>query len=207
MNLEFSFFTPNQHSLVESSTFAASDFVIRDVNLQDLDSIAEILADSFHSRTGIMQWLYPVLRLGIYEDLRTRLRSKSPNQIGLVAVIPSLKDASGNEYVAGTIEMAMRSCFGRRSSGSLYISNLAVSKTFRRQGVADKLLKACDLKALEWGFKEIELHVLDNNYPARQLYQKNGFQLQENEPDWILQFLNQPQKLLLRKSLANLNNR
>ncbi|MGB3205622.1 MAG: GNAT family N-acetyltransferase [Crinalium sp.] len=202
MNLEFSFVTPNQPRLVEPSTFAASDFVIRDVNSEDIYSIAEILADSFHSRLGIMQWLYPVLRLGIYEDLRTRIRSKSPNQIGLVAVIPSLKDDSGNECVAGTIEMAMRRSFGRRSSQSLYISNLAVSKTFRRKGVADKLLKACDLKALEWGFKELELHVLDNNYPARQLYEKNGFQLQENEPDWISQFLNQPQKLLLRKELV-----
>ena len=201
MNLEFSFFTPNQPNLVELSNFAASDFVIRDVNSEDLYSIAEILADSFHSRTGIMQWLYPVLRLGIYEDLRTRLRSKSPNQIGLVAVIPTLRDATGNEFVAGTIEMGVRSSFGRRSSQSLYISNLAVSKTFRRQGVADKLLQACEIKALQWGFKEIDLHVLDNNYPARQLYQKNGYKLQENEHDWMSQFLNQPQKLLLSKDL------
>ena len=207
MNLQFSFFRPNQPNLVEPSNFAASDFVIRDVNSQDLDSIAEILADSFHSRTGIMQWLYPVLRLGIYEDLRTRLRSKSPNQIGLVAVIPTLRDASGNECVAGTIEMAMRSSFGQRSPKSLYISNLAVAKAFRRQGVANYLLQACEIKALQWGFKEIDLHVLDNNYPARQLYQKNGYKLQENEHDWISQFLNQPQKLLLRKDLVNLNNR
>jgi ribosomal protein S18 acetylase RimI-like enzyme len=203
VNLEFSFFTPNQPNLVQPSNFAASDFVIRDVNPEDLDSIAEILADSFHSRTGIMQWIYPVLRLGIYEDLRTRLRSKSPNQIGLVAVIPTLKDASGSECVAGTIEMGMRSCFARRSPQSLYISNLAVSKTFRRQGVADKLLQACELKALEWGFKQLDLHVLDNNYPARQLYKKNGYKLQENEHDWISQFMNQPQKLLLRKDLVN----
>jgi ribosomal protein S18 acetylase RimI-like enzyme len=206
VNLEFSFFTPNQPNLVEPSNFAASDFVIRDVNSQDLDSIAEILADSFHSRTGIMQWLYPVLRLGIYEDLRSRLRSKPPNQIGLVAVIPTLRDASGNEFVAGTIEMAMRSSFGLRSPQSLYISNLAVSKAFRRQGVADKLLQACELKALEWGFRELDLHVLDNNYPARQLYQKNGYKLQEDEHDWMSQFLNQPQKLLLRKYLVNLTN-
>jgi ribosomal protein S18 acetylase RimI-like enzyme len=155
----------------------------------------------------MMQWLYPVLRLGIYEDLRNRLRSKSPNQIGLVAVIPTLRDASGNEFVAGTIEMAMRSSFGLRSPQSLYISNLAVSKAFRRQGVADKLLQACELKALEWGFRELDLHVLDNNYPARQLYQKNGYKLQEDEHDWIAKFLNQPQKLLLRKYLMNLTNR
>ena len=206
MNFEFSFFTPNQPNLVEPSNFVASDFVIRDVNSEDIYSIAEILADSFHSRTGIMQWVYPVLRLGIYEDLRTRFRSKSPNQIGLVAVIPTLRDATGNEFVAGTIEMGVRSSFGRRNPQSLYISNLAVSKTFRRQGVADKLLQACDLKALQWGFKELDLHVLDNNYPARQLYQKNGYKLQENEYDWMSQFLNQPQKLLLRKDLVTIDN-
>ena len=40
---------------------------------------------SFHSGEGFVEWVYPVLRLGIYEDLKNRLRSKAEHYICLVA--------------------------------------------------------------------------------------------------------------------------
>ena len=58
---------------------------IRAAQPGDLAGLAELLADSFHSQHGILGWAYPLLRLGIYEDLRNRLRSTSPHHICLVA--------------------------------------------------------------------------------------------------------------------------
>ncbi|NJK28271.1 MAG: hypothetical protein HC925_07035 [Coleofasciculaceae cyanobacterium SM2_3_26] len=43
--------------------------------MRDLSQLADLLAQSFHTNTGIAGWFYPVFRLGIYEDLRLRLRS------------------------------------------------------------------------------------------------------------------------------------
>jgi len=63
-------------------------FTIRTAQLTDLNPLTNILADSFHQHDSIGQWMYPVWRLGIYEDLRHRLRESSSRYTCLVAVSP-----------------------------------------------------------------------------------------------------------------------
>ena len=62
--------------------------------------MADILADSFHSRQGIQSWTHPFMRLSIYEDLRTRIRSGEKHSVCLVAF-----DRAGGEeeLLAGTV--------------------------------------------------------------------------------------------------------
>jgi ribosomal protein S18 acetylase RimI-like enzyme len=184
---------------------SASHFTVRTAQVRDLTSLAEILADSFHARSGVMCWAYPILRLGIYEDLRNRLRSTSPHYVCLVAVSTVSTVADSREEVAGTVEIALRSppSWQPHASQYPYISNLAVSSSRRRQGVARQLLLACERTALEWGYSDLYLHVLENNYQARQLYLKTGYQLQQVEPSYGAWLLGRPKRLLLRKHLAH----
>lgn len=203
----FSFLTPYEPASPgqNSLTADASRFTIRTAQVRDLGTLAEILADSFHPRTGIVRWAYPMLRLGIYEDLRNRLRSNSPYYVCLVAVAnhPSVSEAG--EWLAGTVEIALRSPSSFSSSASRYpyISNLAVANSCRRRGVAKQLLLECERASLEWGFKDIYLHVLDDNHEARQLYLKAGYHLRLVEPSYSAWLFGRPKRLFLHKRLVS----
>ena len=56
-----------------------------------------------------------------------------------------------------------------------YITNVAVSGRFRRQGVADKLIEALDRCMAEKSLSFISLEVRVSNAPAISLYEKNGY--------------------------------
>lgn len=181
------------------------NFIVRTAQQHDLAELTEVLSSSFHSTTGFGRWLSPLLRLGIYEDLRQRLRSPaSSNHIFLVAIASLNSGSDTRVFIAGTIEITLRAVytFYVRNSYYPYLSNLAVHTRFRRQGVAQKLLKACEDVAVERGFHELFLHVVENNYPARQLYRKAGYQIQRLDPFWHCWLLRKPRRLLLRKRLC-----
>jgi ribosomal protein S18 acetylase RimI-like enzyme len=194
---------------------------IRAVHSQDLVSLAEVLASSFHRRDGLIGLLYPLLRMGIYEDLKSRLHSRTAQQICLVAVrqgelsggiraaalhqltryVPGME----SQPLVGTVELAVRlaSVWQPQRAGYLYLSNLAVHVDFRHRGVAQQLLAACEKVALEWGFKNLYLHVLENNYSARRLYRRAGYRLQSVESGLGNLVLGQPKQLFLRKVLVS----
>ncbi|HEY9633272.1 MAG TPA: GNAT family N-acetyltransferase [Coleofasciculaceae cyanobacterium] len=203
----FSFLTPYEPVPAGQDAIAASTshFTVRTAQAQDLNTLSEILTDSFHPRTGFMRWAYPILRLGIYEDLRNRLRCASPHYVCLVAVAGVSTVVGSREELAGTVEIALRSPHSWQPGAFQYpyISNLAVSQSRRRQGVARQLLLACEQTALEWGFQDLYLHVLENNYQARQLYLKTGYLLQQVEPSYGAWLFGQPKRLFLRKHLGH----
>ncbi len=180
-------------------------FQVRAAKARDLAGLAEILADSFHSRQGMGGWIYPLLRLGIYEDLRNRLQSNSPRYVCLVAVETACIRSDELNYPVGTLEMSLRSTYPWPLTGVSqypYISNLAVKTECRRQGIAKQLLLNCEQIALGWGFQNIYLHVLENNHKARRLYFKLGYRLHQIDSGWSSLLLGQPRRLLLRKQLS-----
>src|SRR4028119_137637 len=151
-----------------------------------------------------MRWAYPMVRLGIYEDLRNRLRSTSPHYVCLVAIAAVSTVAGSREELAGTVEIALRPpSWQPRSSQYPYISNLAVSKSRRRQGVARQLLLACERTSVEWGFSDLYLHVLENNHQARQLYLKAGYEQRQVESSYGTWLLGHPKRLFLHKHLSS----
>lgn len=178
---------------------------VRPAQLTDLAALVDLLSDSFYPRAGVMQWFLPLLRLGVYEDLRYRLRSSLPSDsdyVCLVALI--LLPTRDKPDLAGTVELSLRSTtpFQFRSLPYPYLSNLAVRLEVRRQGVAQKLLAACERAALDLGFEDLYLHVLEDNHQARQLYAKAGYQVQQEGSFWQCWFWRQPRKLLLHKRLS-----
>ncbi|MDB9312445.1 GNAT family N-acetyltransferase [Spirulina sp. CS-785/01] len=171
----------------------------------DLHSLAELLANSFHPPVGLMMLAYPFLRLGIYEDLRTRFLANSPHHVCLTAIAPPVSPLSSTgEEIAGIVELALRSPTlpEMETVQSPYISNLAVSPTHRRQGIGRQLLLSCEPVAQEWGFQEIYLHVLENNEKAKQLYRSLGYETEKVENTCANFLFKQPRRLLLRKRLG-----
>ncbi|MCJ8281723.1 MAG: GNAT family N-acetyltransferase [Rivularia sp. ALOHA_DT_140] len=197
------FSVPSEQNPVAVATNSiTSQFQIRPCTIADLDAVAQIITESFHSRNGILGWAFPLLRLGIYEDLRHRLAVEAPHHVCLVAVDTS-SQASSN--LVATVELSVRlgdswTYTGTRTSFA-YLSNLAVHPQDRRQGAARALLNSCEKVAREWGFKDLYLHVLENNHQARQLYFKLGYRMHQIDSNWNTFFFRRSRQILLYKHL------
>lgn len=191
---------PNIHPLTAS---AAPQPQVRTASLRDLDRLADVLTASFYDRDGWRQWVYPFIRLGIYEDLKQRLKAQSPRYACLAAMATPAKSstATNEDAIAGTVEASLRQPWPWQGDRHVYISNLAVDQTFRRQGIAIALLRSCEQVAQRWGIYELHLHVMEDNLAARSLYRKAGFsvvQAEDSPASWLGL---QARRLLMHKTL------
>ena len=78
------------------------------------------------------------------------------------------------------------------------IISLATVREIHRSGVATRLLNRTLWELHQCDLPSVYLQVSVNNYPARQLYQKMGFQWEKNLPHY---YSNGEDALLLRKPL------
>jgi len=189
--------------------------LIRRAGPEDLLPLTDLLTSSFYRRSGWMSWIYPVIKLGIQEDLKHRIKSQNPNYACLTAIttnFPTLTRAGAQptssgvaENVAGTLELSERQSWPWQnlSSKYIYLSNLAVRSDLRRRGIAQALLARAEQLALQWRFNDLYLHVMEDNVEARQLYRKAGFTLFNAEDSPYSWLGLQPRRLLLHKSLAH----
>jgi len=186
-------------TLFANCTQTSPIFEVRVAISSDLHSISKIIADSFHSRHGIWGWIFPLLHLSIYEDLRQRLALRNPHYICLVAV----NSPQRINHLIGTVEMTLRfsDSFKKTGKNFPYLSNLAVNRKYRRQGVASQLLNSCEQIAISWGFKELYLHVLEDNQQAQQLYFKLGYRIYTMDSHWNKFTFWRSRQILLYKQL------
>jgi ribosomal protein S18 acetylase RimI-like enzyme len=183
----------------------SASYLIREARPDDLPILTDILADSFHRRDGVEGFLYPCFRMGIYEDLRHRFQLKAPHQVCLVAVsqTPTTSNQSHADQILGTVEIAFREpgFWQPRTTRYLYVFNLAVHTQFRRQGIAQQLLKSCEQVAKNWGFNELYLHVLENNQQAQNLYHKMGYRLRNMDFSLTSWLFGTPRQMFLQKQI------
>jgi ribosomal protein S18 acetylase RimI-like enzyme len=180
---------------------------IRAVREEEIHCVADIITRSFHFDRGWMGWFTPLFKLGIAEDLRHRLRSNivsgsSHGKQQQVCSIAAYTDR-GKSQVIGTIEVGMRTTNYRQPTPHryVYISNLAVSRDFRRLGIAQELLRDCERLTTAWGYTELYLHVMGNNDRGRRLYEKLGYEIVSRETVWSIVPWHRPERLFLCKQL------
>ncbi|MFM7365176.1 MAG: N-acetyltransferase family protein [Cuspidothrix sp.] len=190
---------PHPPSTPKTTNPSIGHLQIRVATPDDLMDIAQIVTESFHSQNGLWGWAFPLFRLGIYEDLRHRLRFPTPHHVCLVAV----DTAATNQKIMGTIEMSVRliDTWPGLNQSFPYISNLAVASGYRRLGVACSLLVRCEQISQRWGFQDLYLHVLENNHQARQLYGKLAYRVYKVESPWNALALNPSRQILLHKHI------
>jgi len=188
---------------------------VQRARFQDLYALADLLTHCFHNRPQQPRWVYGLLRLGVSEDLRQRLKNTDPYYVCWTVVEspdPSrCKDLPRpGEVLVATAEVDVRypspwqEGWTLRSprSGYPYLSNLAVRQEARRQGIARQLLQVCEQTAHQWGFPTVYLHVLENNQPARQLYEQLGYEVVRVDRSWDSWLLGRPRHIFLGKSLT-----
>jgi ribosomal protein S18 acetylase RimI-like enzyme len=189
---------------------------IRRASPDDLPQLTDLLSRSFYNRSGWLAWAYPLVKLGIQEDLKQRLQAQKTNYMCLTAIdtAPHLTSAdwqvegqpgsTQSEMVAGTLELSERQSWPWQalSPKYIYLSNLAVRPDLRRRGIALALLAHAERLALTWDFKDLYLHVMEDNVQARGLYRKAGFRLCQTEETPYSWLGLQAKRLLLHKSLV-----
>ncbi|MEM6591364.1 MAG: GNAT family N-acetyltransferase, partial [Cyanobacteria bacterium P01_C01_bin.73] len=72
--------------MVNRSVQSSPLFQIRTATLGDLGSLSNLLTTGFYRKDGWTKWLYPLIRLGIHEDLKARLSSRNDRYACLMAV-------------------------------------------------------------------------------------------------------------------------
>jgi ribosomal protein S18 acetylase RimI-like enzyme len=199
--------TANTANIAQPIALDPHQIEIRAVREEEIHCVADIITRSFHFDRGWMGWFTPLFKLGIAEDLRHRLRShttsshphKSHQQVCSIAVYPD----RGNMRVIGTVEVGVRINNYRQPTPQryVYISNLAVSRDFRRRGVASELITSCEQLTKQWGYTKIHLHVMGHNERGRNLYQKLGYEIVSSEFVWSILPWHRPERLFLCKNL------
>ena len=58
----------------------------------------------------------------------------------------------------------------------MVLQTLVIDHTMQRQGLASDIIEFCIDKAKSNGYKAIRLDVIPDNYPAKKLFEKNGFE-------------------------------
>lgn len=178
---------------------------VRAAVVDDLPEVAALLMQGFPPPHPLLHWMSPVLKLGIHQDLRGRLALKQ--HVCLIGIEKTI-GVAGNEHstIVGVVEVAVRSDSYWQPSKYAYLSNLAVLPSYRRRGVAQRLLLASERAVYDWGLRELYLHVLDTNQPARQLYAQAGYGIRSADPRWLTSLTGHSRKLFLCKSLQTLSN-
>ncbi|MFM7352438.1 MAG: GNAT family N-acetyltransferase, partial [Microcystis aeruginosa] len=88
---------------------AAITVEVRLAQSQDLKSLAEILTDSFFPTANYWSFLRSIFKLGIYEDLRGRLRADTPYYHCLVVSQTSVTATGSQEIIVATAEICLKS--------------------------------------------------------------------------------------------------
>ncbi|MGB8697783.1 MAG: N-acetyltransferase [Thermosynechococcaceae cyanobacterium] len=178
--------------------------IVRPLQLEDIPAVADLLSSVFYPSNGWFSWVSPILKLGIYQDLKTHYFARSSQYVCLVGIDPS-ESGQCDRAIVGSVEVSVRSliAWSPFEPSVPYISNLAVARSFRGRGVGKQLLLACEPVANRWGFGELYLHVKGDNRAARNLYINVGYRTYRSEmPAWV-RLLGHPQQLLLRKRLTS----
>lgn len=155
-------------------------YALRFACAPDLPQIVELLLTSFYPENPINRWLYPLMRMGIQEDIKRRIKGTTYPYACLAMVYM----ANGGPAIVGTAEVSLRSRWPYLQARRPYIANVAVDHCHRRGGLAQKMLLACEAISQTWGLKDIYLHVATNNPAAIALYKKVGYQISRQALPW-----------------------
>jgi ribosomal protein S18 acetylase RimI-like enzyme len=168
------------------------------VNAAEIPQLTELLLTSFYPKNAWNCWIYPLMRLGIQEDLKVRLTAPVDRYCCLT-VVDTQPAAARETGLLGTVELSVRSPQGWCRPRAPYLANLAVHPDYRRQGLAQQLLTACETIACSWGRPRLYLHVAGDNFQALKLYRKLGYAQAEPQADWWPQAV---QRILMVKQLS-----
>ncbi|KAK7812465.1 hypothetical protein CFP56_007699 [Quercus suber] len=151
-------------------------------NADEMRKAAQIQAEAFHVPLALFNDLF----FDFFQP--TTNASDSQKQVVGIVDVTVLRDKSVLQYLpAAEVEEY------------LYVSGIAVLKSFRRQKIATLLLKACDVLSVMWGFEYLALRAYEDDFGARKLYTNAGYRVVSGDPQWMTTWIGRKRRVLMIK--------
>ncbi|OMO93444.1 hypothetical protein COLO4_16875 [Corchorus olitorius] len=154
-------------------------------------------------------YFYEFFQAEVLAGLIYKLRNSPPDRYAcLVAESPTDANSESQKDLVGVVDVtALRdNDVLKHLDGAqeyLYVSGLAVSKSFRRRKIASCLLKACDMLSILWGFNFIALRAYEDDFGARKLYSNAGYRVVSGDPPWFTSWIGRRRRVLMIKQCTN----
>lgn len=169
---------------------------VRSAQPTDAVGMSKVLAQGFNLVP--YAWMHPIARASIQADLKMRMERKNLYQ-AFVAVDP--KGDLGS--IVGTVEVTIQkpnlSC---QPISYAYLASLTVAFDYRRLGVAQQLVKACERQVGLWHQSDLYLHVLAENAAARRLYLQLGYGIHQEIRSWNPSLWHFEKQMMLHRHIA-----
>jgi ribosomal protein S18 acetylase RimI-like enzyme len=184
--------------------------VVRPATVEDAPHVGEILVEGFGSKFGIVfgrridRAAYVVaqierlrLKRGVCALLVAEVDGRVAGVLELTARRERLSDLWGQFLImlrgVGPL-YSLRAAIGlvllheATVRDTAYLENIAVAAGFRSRGIGWRLLESAEGWAQARGRRSLSLHVAASN-PARHLYERFGFRLEERIEQWLTERL------------------
>ncbi|KAJ0026430.1 hypothetical protein Pint_07375 [Pistacia integerrima] len=175
----------------------------------EMRKVAAIQAEAFHIPVLFFDDVFfEFFKAEVLSGLLYKLRNSPPNRYACLVAEPNNEAIKSQNKLVGVVDVTVLRDEDvlQRLHGAeeyLYVSGLAVSKTFRRRKIGSVLLKACDMLAIVWGFKYLALRAYEEDYGARKLYSKSGYEVASGDPPWMSTWIGRKRRVLMIKRVNN----
>ncbi|KAM1817932.1 hypothetical protein ACFX11_002167 [Malus domestica] len=174
-------------------------------NGDEVRKAAYVQAEAFHEPVSLFDdFFFTFFQAEVLSGLVYKLRNSPPDRYACL-VAESTPETSESQELVGVADVtasrdqAVLQHLPSRSPEYLYVSSIAVLKSFRRKKIATVLLKACDALSVEWGFEYLALRAYEDDYGARQLYSNAGYRVVSSDPPWLSTWIGRKRRVLMVK--------
>ncbi|XP_022736034.1 uncharacterized protein LOC111289335 [Durio zibethinus] len=178
----------------------------------EIRKVAQIQAEAFHQPMAFFDDLFfQFFEAEVLSGLIYKLRNSPPSRYAcLVAESSTDANSESQRKPVGVVdvtvlrdEAVLQHLHGAEEY--LYVSGLAVSKSFRRRKIGSCLLKACEVLSVLWGFKYLVLRAYEDDFGARTLYTNAGYRVVSGDPPCLTSWIGRRRRVLMIKQCSFLN--
>ena len=169
---------------------------IRSAQSSDIVGMSKVLVQGFNLVP--YAWMNPIAQAGIQADLKVRMDRKSSYR-AFVAVDPT----GDSSAIVGSVEVTLQKPnLACQPTSYAYLSSLTVACDYRRLGVAQQLIHACERQVGVWNQSDLYLHVLAENVAARRLYLQLGYGIHRKIRSWNPSVWHFEEQMMLHRHLG-----
>ncbi|XP_027353705.1 uncharacterized protein LOC113864316 [Abrus precatorius] len=175
-------------------------------NTDEIRMAAQVQAQAFHVPVALFNDLFfQFFKAEVLSGLLYKLKNSPPNRYACLVAEPAKNEPDSSKQLVGVTDVTVLrdqhvlQHLPAEAEEYLYVSGIAVSKTFRRRKIATALLKACDMLSILWGFEFLALRAYEEDLGARKLYANAGYHVVSRDPPWTSNWIGRKCRVLMIK--------
>ncbi|KAK1431419.1 hypothetical protein QVD17_07878 [Tagetes erecta] len=171
----------------------------------EMRSVANIQAEAFYEPVFFFNDVFfQFFQAEVLSGLLYRLRNSPSDRYACLVAEMTTSDSEENQQLVGVVDATVfrDASVLQHLSGAdeyLYVSGIAVLRSFRRKKVASVLLKSCEKLARFWGYKYLVLRAYEDDLGARTLYTNAGYKVVSSDPIWTSSLIGRRRRVLMIK--------